>query len=252
VDDRRHLPFFEPARETCEGQAEMAEDAELLVDDSRGLVARDWLGWRQRVDVDRGIRGRRSTRRKEREESACEPDRARSLEVEVERLLASPETEQKIVVAVDDHRRIVGIDLSRSGLMRADPLRVVVAEDDDQLAELITSLLTDDDRFEVVGRARTGDEAVELAGEHRPDIVVMDLAMPGCDGVEATRLIRALNAEQHVVIYTGSGDYGDVKRAEDAGAAGYLHKDAVTSGEIGDALDVLHRNYLRGDDTVEA
>jgi DNA-binding NarL/FixJ family response regulator len=155
-------------------------------------------------------------------------------------------------VAVDDHRRIVGIDLSRSGLMRADSLRVVVAEDDDQLAELITSLLSDDDRFEVVGRARTGDEAVELAGEHRPDIVVMDLAMPGCDGVEATRLIRSLNAEQHVVIYTGSGDYDDVRRALDAGAAGFLHKDAVTSGEIGDALDVLHRNYLRGDDTVEA
>ena len=61
--------------------------------------------------------------------------------------------------------------------MRTDPLRVVVAEDDDQLAELITSLLSDDDRFEVVGRARTGDEAVELAGDHRPDIVVMDLAI---------------------------------------------------------------------------
>jgi DNA-binding NarL/FixJ family response regulator len=135
--------------------------------------------------------------------------------------------------------------------VHADPLTVVVAEDDDQLAELITSLLSDDDRFDVVGRARTGDEAVELASEHRPDIVVMDLAMPGCDGVEATRLIRALNADQHVVIYTGSGDYGDVGRAQDAGASGYLHKDAVTSGEIGDALDVLHRNYLRGDDTLE-
>jgi DNA-binding NarL/FixJ family response regulator len=155
-------------------------------------------------------------------------------------------------VAVDDHRRIVGVDLSRSAQMQANTLTVVVAEDDDQLAELISSLLSDDDRFEVVGRARTGDEAVELASERRPDIVVMDLAMPGCDGVEATRLIRALNAEQHVVIYTGSGDYADVARAQDAGAAGYLHKDAVTSGEICDALDVLHRNYLRGDDTVEA
>ena len=76
--------------------------------------------------------------------------------------------------------------------MQVEILRVVVAEDDDQLAELITSLLHEDARFEVVGRARTGDEAVELAGAHRPDLVVMDLSMPGCDGVEATRLIRAM------------------------------------------------------------
>jgi DNA-binding NarL/FixJ family response regulator len=130
-------------------------------------------------------------------------------------------------------------------------LRVVVAEDDDHLAELITSLLAEDVRYEVVGRARTGDEAVELVGARRPDIVVMDLSMPGCDGVEATRLIRSLNPDQHVVIYTGSADYGDVGRAEEAGASGFLHKDALTSGELGDALDVLHRNFLRHGDTVE-
>ncbi len=133
--------------------------------------------------------------------------------------------------------------------MHATPLRVVVAEDDDQLAELITSLLADDDRFALVGRARTGDEAVELAGEQRPDIVVMDIAMPGCDGLEATRLIHSLNAGQHIVIYTGSDEYADVERAEEVGAAGFLHKDALTSGELADALAVLHHNYLRG--TVE-
>ena len=130
--------------------------------------------------------------------------------------------------------------------VQVPPLRVVVAEDDDQLAELIQSLLSEDERFALVGRARTGDEAVELAGEHRPDIVVMDLAMPGCDGLEATRLIRSLNATQHVVIYTGSDEYADVARAEEAGATGFLHKDALTSGELGDALEVLHRNHLRG------
>ena len=126
---------------------------------------------------------------------------------------------------------------------------MVVAEDDDQLAELIESLLTEDARFELVGRAQTGDEAVELAGEHRPDIVVMDIAMPGCDGLEATRRICLRNANQHVVIYTGSDEYADVARAEEAGATGFLHKDALTSGELGDALDILHRNFLRG--TVE-
>jgi DNA-binding NarL/FixJ family response regulator len=128
---------------------------------------------------------------------------------------------------------------------------VLVAEDDDNLAEMLVSLLAADERFDVAGRARTGDEAVELAGEHRPDIVVMDLAMPGCDGVEATRLILALNPDQHVVIYTGSVEFGDVARAEAAGAAGFLHKDALTLGQLADALDVLHRNYRRRRDTVE-
>jgi DNA-binding NarL/FixJ family response regulator len=134
-----------------------------------------------------------------------------------------------------------------SGLL----LRVVVAEDDDQLAELIEAVLAEDARFAMVGRARTGDEAVELAVEHRPDIVVMDIAMPGCDGLEATRQIRSANKSQHVVIYTGSDEYEDVARAEEAGATGFLHKDALTSGELGDALEVLHRNYLRGGDSVE-
>ena len=133
--------------------------------------------------------------------------------------------------------------------MQVPSLRVIIAEDDDQLAELITSLLAEDERFTLVGRARTGDEAVGLAAEHRPDIVVMDLAMPGRDGLEATRLIRSLNATQHVVIYTGSDEYADVARAEEAGAAGFLHKDALNSGGLGDALEILHRNYLRG--TVE-
>jgi DNA-binding NarL/FixJ family response regulator len=129
--------------------------------------------------------------------------------------------------------------------VQVPPLRVVFAEDDDQLAELIMSLLADDERFALVGRARTGDEAVELAAEHRPDIVVMDLAMPGCDGVEATRLIRSVNATQHVVIYTGSDEYADVARAEEAGAAGFLHKDALTSPDLANALHVLHTNYER-------
>jgi DNA-binding NarL/FixJ family response regulator len=132
--------------------------------------------------------------------------------------------------------------------MSGASLRVIVAEDDDQLAELITSLLDDDERFNVVARARTGDEAVEIVGDQRPDIVVMDLAMPGCDGIEATRLIRSLNPDQHVIIYTGSGDFDDVGRAEEAGASGFLHKDALTSGDLGDAIDVLHRNYLRDTD----
>ena len=85
-----------------------------------------------------------------------------------------------------------------------------------------------------------------LCEEHEPDIVLMDIGMPGRDGIAATSEIHARDPGQHVVIYTGSDQYGDVARAEDAGAVGYLHKDALTSPDLADALHVLHTNYLNG------
>jgi response regulator NasT len=125
------------------------------------------------------------------------------------------------------------------------PLRVVVCEDDRRLADLIATILDDDGRFVVVARAADGEQAVQLTGEHRPDIVLMDIAMPARDGIEATRLIHARDAAQHVVIFTGSDQYGDVARADEAGAHGFLHKDALTSPDLADALHVLHTNYLQ-------
>jgi DNA-binding NarL/FixJ family response regulator len=125
----------------------------------------------------------------------------------------------------------------------AAPLRILVCEDDDNLASLVIETLAADPRFEVVGRAQDGEAAVHLAGEHTPDVVLMDIGMPGLDGIEATRAIHANDRTQHVVIYTGSGEYGDVARAEDAGATGFLHKDALNSPDIGDAIHVLHTNY---------
>lgn len=130
--------------------------------------------------------------------------------------------------------------------MTEAPLRVVVAEDDERLAALIQSILDADGRFVVVGRAGDGDHAVRLVEEHRPDIVLMDIGMPTRDGIEATRMIHANDAAQHVVIYTGSDEYADVARADEAGAAGFLHKEALTSPELADALHVLHTNYRQG------
>jgi DNA-binding NarL/FixJ family response regulator len=124
------------------------------------------------------------------------------------------------------------------------PLRILVCEDDDRLAALVVELLTDDARFTVVGRAKDGADAVFLTEQHTPDIVLMDIGMPGLDGIEATSAILARDARQHVVIYTGSNEYEDVARADAAGAAGFLHKDALTSPDLADALVVLHRNKL--------
>jgi DNA-binding NarL/FixJ family response regulator len=128
---------------------------------------------------------------------------------------------------------------------------VVVAEDDDRLAELIRTILDEDGRFVVVARASNGDEAVDLVGAHHPDLVLMDIAMPTCNGIEATRIIHALDASQRIVIYTGSDEYEDVVRADAAGAAGFLHKDALSSPDLADALEVLHRNLERALPDVE-
>jgi len=126
------------------------------------------------------------------------------------------------------------------------PLRIVIAEDDEKLAAMVEEILDVDGRFLVVGRAANGDEAIRVCAEQVPDIVLMDIGMPGRDGIDATREIHARDARQHIVIYTGSDAYSDVARAEDAGAAGYLHKDALTSPDLPDALQVLHANYVSG------
>lgn len=128
--------------------------------------------------------------------------------------------------------------------MSPHPLRILVCEDDDRLAALVTETLSSDGRFVVVGRATTGREAVGLTAEQLPDVVLMDIGMPDIDGIDATRAIHERDGGQHVVIYTGSDEYDDVARADAAGAVGFLHKDALTSPDLANAIHVLHRNYL--------
>ncbi|HEU5372484.1 MAG TPA: response regulator transcription factor [Gaiellaceae bacterium] len=128
--------------------------------------------------------------------------------------------------------------------MRDERLRILICEDDERLATLVIETLGADGRFEVVARATSGDEAVRLAEQHAPDVILMDIGMPGLDGIDATRAIRARDAAQHVVIYTGSDEYEDIGRADAAGAAGFLHKEALTSPDLADAIQVLHANFV--------
>jgi DNA-binding NarL/FixJ family response regulator len=133
--------------------------------------------------------------------------------------------------------------MSGSALVLETPLRIVICEDDEQLGALVADILDRDGRFIVVGRALDGEEAVRLVEQESPDVVLMDIGLPGQSGIEATRAIRERDAGQHVVIYTGSDEYEDIGRAAEAGAAGYLHKTVLMSPDLPEALQVLHTNY---------
>jgi DNA-binding NarL/FixJ family response regulator len=124
------------------------------------------------------------------------------------------------------------------------PIRVLIADDQAVVREglaLVLGLLPD---VEVVGSAADGDEAVALAAELMPDIVLMDLRMPRCDGVQATRMLRERVPGTRVVVLTTYTDDLSVLSALQAGARGYLTKDAG-GAEILSALgQVLDANAV--------
>jgi DNA-binding NarL/FixJ family response regulator len=117
----------------------------------------------------------------------------------------------------------------------ARPVRVVVADDQAAVREGLVIMLDLLDDVEVVGQAADGDEAVRLVEERQPDVVLMDLRMPRCDGVTATGRIRAAHPSTQVVVLTTYSDEADIITALRAGALGFLTKDA-TRAQIAQAV----------------
>ena len=113
--------------------------------------------------------------------------------------------------------------------------RILVAEDDASFRDALESLLAADGRFEVVGHACNGEEAVELAQRLKPDAVIMDIEMPVVDGVEAT---RALAPVLPVLAISGHDYEERVLDIRHAGAADYVRK-ARVDDELCDALAAL-------------
>jgi DNA-binding NarL/FixJ family response regulator len=105
-------------------------------------------------------------------------------------------------------------------------IRLLVAEDHGVVRDGLIRLLSSLPDIEVVGAAADGAEAIRLADEHRPDVVLMDLRMPGMDGSEATRRLLENDPEAQVVILTSFSERDEILSALDAGAIGYLLKDA--------------------------
>lgn len=117
----------------------------------------------------------------------------------------------------------------------ADELRVLIADDQRVVREGLATIVGSLGGFRVVATAVDGAEAVALAGEHRPDVVLMDLRMPVMDGVAATASLRDRLPETRVVVLTTYADEESVLGALEAGAVGYLTKDARRE-DIGRAI----------------
>lgn len=127
-----------------------------------------------------------------------------------------------------DVRRVVGRRY-RGGMPPLDdrrPARVVIVDDDSLVRMAMKGILDPHPDIEVVGTATSGAEAVEVARATRPDVVLMDIQMPGMDGVEATRLILA-QVHTDVVAMTSLATAETVQRMLEAGAYGYVLKDSA-------------------------
>jgi DNA-binding NarL/FixJ family response regulator len=130
-------------------------------------------------------------------------------------------------------------------------IRIVIADDQRVVREGLQMLLGLLDGFEVVGAAQDGEEAVRLAVEHEADVVLMDLRMPGVDGVAATGRLATDRPAARVLVLTTYADDEVLFAALRAGARGYLTKDAGAD-EIAAAVRAVHRGEMRLDPAVQA
>ena len=119
--------------------------------------------------------------------------------------------------------------------------RVLIADDHRMFAEALEAILATDERLEIAGHAGDGAEAVSVALKARPDVILMDIAMPIMDGLQATKQIRKQWPKARVLMLTGSNSRTDVDRARAAGAAGYVTKERIAAELIDAILEIATR-----------
>jgi DNA-binding NarL/FixJ family response regulator len=120
------------------------------------------------------------------------------------------------------------------------PLRLLLVDDHAIVREGLRALLATDGRFEIVGEASEGEGAVSAAASLHPDLVVMDVSLPGLNGVQATRQLKAQNPDTRVVALTVHEEGGYLRSLLDAGASGYVLKRSAAS-------ELLHALHVVGD-----
>lgn len=136
-------------------------------------------------------------------------------------------------------------------VQEAPDVRVLVVDDQDLVREGIAALLGIQPGIDVVGSAGDGAEAVEKAEECRPDVVLMDIRMPGMDGVAATALLRRHLPQCRIVMLTTFNDDEYVGRALKAGAVGYLLKN-LPAAELAQAVRLAHAGVAQFDQGIVA
>jgi DNA-binding NarL/FixJ family response regulator len=118
-------------------------------------------------------------------------------------------------------------------------IRILIVDDQALVREGLASLLSLESDFEVIGQASNGDQAIAEAEVHRPDVILMDVRMPGRDGVAATRIIHERLPQAKILVLTTFDDDEYIVQAMQAGASGYLLKDAPTE-QLAATIRALH------------
>ncbi|NLF39896.1 response regulator transcription factor [bacterium] len=121
--------------------------------------------------------------------------------------------------------------------------RVLLVDDHTLVHEGLTALLSREDGFEVVGKAETGEKGIDLAKSLRPDVIVIDVGMPGLNGIEATRMIREAVHDTRVIALSMHSDRRLVRDMLEAGAHGYLLKDCAFE-ELTRAIQAVLRDEV--------
>ena len=124
-------------------------------------------------------------------------------------------------------------------MSEAHTIRILIVDDHEIIRTGITYSLTMFPDLELVGEANSGEEALRLCSETQPDVVLMDMLMPGMDGVVTTRAIKKRHPQAQVLALTSFHDKARVQQAMQAGAAGYLVK-GVSASELAEAIRVAH------------